>query len=170
MSEPALADRGRDADAPHEIPARGWKDIAVRVKDEARDDNVSLLSAGVAFFAVLSLAPALAALVSIYGLVASPDDIVRQVEDLSSTVPQEAKDQFGITAEQGAVVNSVDPDSGAASAGLQVGDVITSFDGEAVTGSTQLTKLVRAHEPGDQVSVQVERRGERQTLTVTLGP
>jgi membrane protein len=85
-------ERGRDADAPHEIPARGWKDIAIRVKDEARDDDVSLLGAGVAFFAVLSLAPALAAFVSIYGLVVSPDDIVNQVEDLSSTMPTEAKD------------------------------------------------------------------------------
>ena len=88
----------------------------------------------------------------------------------SPELPQEAKDAFGITAESGAVVTSVDPDGGAASAGIQVGDVVISFDGTAVTGSNELTQMVRGREPGDEVSVQVEREGKRQTFTVTLGP
>lgn len=84
--------RGRDAESPREIPVRGWKDVATRVKEEAKHKNVSLLAAGVAFFAFLSLVPALAAFVSIYGLVVSPEDIVRQVRDSTTALPAEARD------------------------------------------------------------------------------
>jgi len=91
--------------------------------------------------------------------------------DVSSPeLPQEAKDQFGITAEQGAVVIGVDPDGAAASAGLQIGDVVTALDGTPVTTATELTRMVRSHDPGDEVAVQIERQGKRQTITATLGP
>jgi membrane protein len=53
-------DHGRRADAPHEIPPKGWKDVAVRVKDEAKRDNLTLVSAGMAFYGLLALAPGLA--------------------------------------------------------------------------------------------------------------
>ena len=88
----------------------------------------------------------------------------------SPDVPQEVKDQFGITADSGALVTGVDPDGGASAAGMQVGDVVVAFEGTPVATANELTKLVRARKPGDQVSVQVERRGKRQTLTITLGP
>ena len=65
---------GRQADAPQEIPPRGWKDIAKRTAKEVKQDQVPLLGAGVAFYALLSLFPAIIAGVSIYGLVADPDD------------------------------------------------------------------------------------------------
>jgi putative serine protease PepD len=91
--------------------------------------------------------------------------------DVSSPeLPQEAKDQFGITAEQGAVVIGVDPNGAGSAAGLQVGDVITVFDGAPVSTSNELTRMVRSHDPGDQVTMQIERRGRRQALTITLGP
>jgi len=88
----------------------------------------------------------------------------------SPDIPPEFKDQFGISADDGALVISVDPDSSAAKAGIEIGDVVITFDGQSVTTSTQLTKLVRAQARGDQVSVEVDRRGQRQTFTVTLGP
>ena len=88
----------------------------------------------------------------------------------SPELPQEAKDQFGITAESGAVVVNLDPDGGAAKAGLQVGDVVTAFDGEPVSTANELTRMVRTRKPGDSVSVQAERQGQRQSFTVTLGP
>jgi membrane protein len=84
-------DHGNRADAPHEIPAKGWVDVGRRVKDEARDDNVTLVAAGVAFYGLLAVAPGLAALVSIYGLVASPADVARQMEALSTAMPPEAR-------------------------------------------------------------------------------
>jgi len=85
-------DRGRSAERPREIPAAGWRDVALRVKAEAKADNLSLLAGGVAFFAMLSLVPALVAVVSIYGLVADPADIERQVRDLTRALPAEARD------------------------------------------------------------------------------
>lgn len=87
----AERDRGRRATKPSQIPARGWRDVLLRVKDEAREDNLSLLAAGVAFFALLALVPALVALVSLYGLFADPADVQRQVEDATRALPQEAR-------------------------------------------------------------------------------
>lgn len=84
-------DRGRDAQAPQHIPARGWKDVGLRVKDEVKEDQVPLLSAGVAFYLLLALFPALAAVVSVYGLVADPAQVSEQVTDLTGTLPQEAQ-------------------------------------------------------------------------------
>ena len=85
------ADRGRQADAPSAIPKKGWKDIAVRVKDSLRDDQVSLLAAGVAFFTLLALAPALAAVVSIYGLVTTPAEASKQIADFTTALPKDAR-------------------------------------------------------------------------------
>jgi membrane protein len=84
-------DHGNRADAPHEIPPKGWVDVGKRVKDEARNDNVTLVAAGVAFYGMLAVAPGLAALVSIYGLVASHADVARQMESLSTAMPPEAR-------------------------------------------------------------------------------
>lgn len=85
------ADRGRQADKPSDIPGKGWKDIAVRVKDSLRDDQVPLLAAGVAFFTLMALAPALAAVVSIYGLVTSPAEASRQIADFTTALPADAR-------------------------------------------------------------------------------
>lgn len=85
-------DRGRAAEKPSEIPARGWKDVLKRVKQQVGEDRISLSAAGVAFFAFLSLIPGLAAVVSVYGLVADPDQVEERVTDLLGTLPAEAQD------------------------------------------------------------------------------
>ncbi len=82
--------RGRQAKSPTDIPAQGWKDIALRVKTEIKDDNVPLLSAGVAFYSMLALFPALVAVVSIYGLVADPTEVATQLRSLTKAMPQQA--------------------------------------------------------------------------------
>ena len=84
-------DRGRDAEGPGDVPTTGWKDVALRVKGEVKEDQVPLLSAGVAFYLLLALFPALAALVSLYGLFADPAEVSQQVSDLTGTLPQEAQ-------------------------------------------------------------------------------
>ena len=68
--------------------------IAKDVKAEIKDDNLVVASAGVAFFALLSIVPALMALVSIYGLVADPDDVRTQIDDLLESAPREVRDFF----------------------------------------------------------------------------
>lgn len=85
-------DRGHAAERPGTIPARGWKDVVVRVKAKMRQDGVPLLAAGVAFFALLALVPTLVALVSVYGLVADPAEIQRNVDDALRTAPAEVRD------------------------------------------------------------------------------
>jgi membrane protein len=86
------AERGRLAARPTSIPLRGWWDVAIRVKREVKRDDVPLLAAGVAFFALLALIPTLVALVSLYGLVADPSDIQRNVDDVLAAAPQEVRD------------------------------------------------------------------------------
>ena len=66
--------RGRHASTPSEIPARGWKDIIWRVYANIGEDRVFLVGAGVTFYSILALFPAIAALIALYGLVADPGD------------------------------------------------------------------------------------------------
>jgi membrane protein len=68
-----------------------WREVLAQVRHEYREDNLTLLSAGIAFFAVLSSAPALAAVVAVYGLFASPEDVTRHVDDLASGMPEDAR-------------------------------------------------------------------------------
>ncbi|MEO6122142.1 MAG: YihY/virulence factor BrkB family protein [Ilumatobacteraceae bacterium] len=88
----AESNRGRHADSPTQIPSTGWRDILARVRLEAKDDHVSLLAAGVAFYSLLAAVPALVAVISIYGLVADPADIGRQVVDALAAAPGEVRD------------------------------------------------------------------------------
>ena len=84
--------RGRGAETPGQIPATGFKDVAWRVYQEVADDRVMLVSAGVTFYLLLALAPLLAALVSIYGLILDPADIAGQAAALSGVIPGGAID------------------------------------------------------------------------------
>jgi membrane protein len=81
--------RGRQADQPQQIPPKGWKDVAKRTAKEVKGDQVPLLSAGVAFYALLSLFPAVIAAVSIYGLVAEPDTVRNQIQRLTQLLSPE---------------------------------------------------------------------------------
>lgn len=82
--------RGRNADAPTEIPARGWKDIALRVKSEMASDHVGLIAAGVAFYALLAIFPAITALMALAGLILEPPEVTAQLQKLTQVMPQEA--------------------------------------------------------------------------------
>jgi len=81
---------GRSADTPGDIPKAGWKDILWRTWEEQSKDNVSMLAAGVAYYGLLAIFPAIAALVSIYGLVADPSVIESQVSQMAGLLPPEA--------------------------------------------------------------------------------
>ena len=83
--------RGREADHPRQFPARGWRDILLRVKDETSKDNISMIAAGVAFYLMLAIFPMLAATVSIYGLVADPADVQRNFEAVAGVIPEDAR-------------------------------------------------------------------------------
>ena len=79
------------------IPAIGWWDITKRVVKQAGADHISLIAAGVAFYGFLSVFPALAAVVSIYGAFTDPGDIQAQLQNLQGVVPAEV---HGILSDQ----------------------------------------------------------------------
>ena len=89
------ADRGREAQSPAQVPPRGWKDVLLRVKKDIKDDNVSIVAAGVAFFSVLALFPALIAMISIYGLFVEPEEAAAQAQQLTEVMPTAAADLIG---------------------------------------------------------------------------
>src|SRR4051794_26548238 len=84
-------DRGVHADAPTDVPPSGWLDVLKRTKNEMRDDHSALSAAGVAYFAFLSLIPGLGALVSLYGLVADPEDVRKRVQSGFAALPADAR-------------------------------------------------------------------------------
>jgi membrane protein len=91
----ANGDHGRQADLPQEIPPKGWKDIAKRTLKEVKQDQVPLLGAGVAFYALLSLFPAMIAGISIYGLVADPETVRNQLDKLTEMLSPSTADLIG---------------------------------------------------------------------------
>lgn len=80
--------RGRRADAPAEIPARGWKDVLVRTFKEIMQDRVTFVAAGATYFLLLAIFPTLTALVSIYGLVADTSTVQQHVALLTGLLPE----------------------------------------------------------------------------------
>ena len=81
---------GGTADRPTEIPKAGWKQVLLRVKDEIKADRVGLMAAGVAFYAMLAIFPAMIAAVTVWGLVADPGQIQQTVGNLASALPEGA--------------------------------------------------------------------------------
>jgi membrane protein len=84
--------RGRDADKPQEIPAKGWKDVGARVWKETKDDNVGLIGAGVAFYTILAIFPALVAMISLYGLLVDRDTAIRQTNEMLDFIPEQSRE------------------------------------------------------------------------------
>jgi membrane protein len=101
----AEAGRGRLATTPSEIPPRGWKDILLRVYHKIWEDRITVVAAGVTFYALLALFPAIAALVSLYGLFADPATINAQLDKVASFMPGGAieviRDQLNRVVAQG---------------------------------------------------------------------
>ena len=79
--------RGRIARHPHEIPHKGWVDIAWRVGGSYFGDRVGFVAGGVTFFILLSLFPTLGAFVTIYGLFADPADAWSRLAFLYTVLP-----------------------------------------------------------------------------------
>lgn len=88
-------ERGRHADSPTEIPTPGWKDILWRTYEEFNNDRIMAVAAGVTFYALLALFPAIAALVSIYGLFADPATIESHLSAMSGVLPGGAMEIIG---------------------------------------------------------------------------
>ena len=84
--------RGRRAVAPWHIPSRGWKDILWRVYASINDNRLLAVAAGAVFYSLLAIFPAVAAFVSLYGLIADASTIDAHLSLASGILPSGAVD------------------------------------------------------------------------------
>jgi membrane protein len=87
--------RGRCATSPFDIPPRGWKDIFWRTYREMGRDRLGALAGGITYYILLATFPAIAAFVSLYGLIADLPTVERQFAHLSTILPTEAVSLIG---------------------------------------------------------------------------
>ena len=92
--------------------------------------------------------------------------IVKPYIGVSVTTVSSEMVSYGLP--QGAAVKVVSEDSPAAASGLKVNDIITAINGEEITTSSELVKIVSACQPGDEMTLTVYRQGESEQLTLTL--
>ena len=90
----------------------------------------------------------------------------------SGTVPDRAL--MGVTTQpatrgDGAEIVEIAPGSGAAASDLKVGDVVVALDGDSIDDPAALGVAIAKHQPGDEVSVTVDRKGTSVDISVTLG-
>ena len=78
---------GRNAEKPSQIPARGWFQIGKRVFARFGDDRVMANAAGVTFYTLLAIFPAIASLISLYGLIADPSTIGQHLSLAAGVIP-----------------------------------------------------------------------------------
>ncbi len=86
-----------------------------------------------------------------------------------STINSQTAKRYGLSVDEGAYIAAVSSGSGAESAGIKVGDIVTAFDGKKVTSASDLMLDVRSKNPGDTVTVTINRDGQSQDVQVTLG-
>ena len=83
-------------------------------------------------------------------------------------VDKEVAESIGLGSATGALVSAVEPDSPAAKAGLQAGDVIVQFNGTKIDKVSDLPRLVGNTKPGSKASLTIFRRGKQQQLAITV--
>ena len=158
------AARGRFASRPTQLPKAGWKDVLRRTLQEVKADNVPITAAGVAFYGMLALVPAMIAIVSVYGLVVSPEEAARQVEDLTAALPAEAARLL---------VDQIQSITGGNSSGLGI-KLAASLAGLLWSASSGTTALIRGlgiayDEPEGRGFVKLRSRALLLTVAAVIG-
>lgn len=130
------------------LSMRDWVGVARDVRREVRHDSVAIIAAGVAFYGVLGLIPALVIAVSFYGLFTNPTEAERQVTALLDVLPESTARVVG---------GQIEPIAAFSSAGLSLG-VIVSLGVLVWVTSNAVRALVRA------VVIAYDQEGERSRL------
>ena len=86
-----------------------------------------------------------------------------------TTVNSSIAKRYSLAVSEGAYVSAVSEGSGAAQAGIKEGDIVTAVNGQKVASASDLMLAVREHNPGDEITVTVNRDGSSEDLKVTLG-
>lgn len=121
---------GRQATSPFGLPRHAWWEIAKRLWQKTSDDNISLMAAGVAFYAFLALVPLMGALVMTYGLLADPSTIADHMRTIIRLVP---KDAAKLILDQ--IVNLVTTASGKKGIGLAIALFISIYGATRASGA-----------------------------------
>jgi serine protease Do len=101
---------------------------------------------------------------------AQGEEIVRPFLGVATVaVDEDVANQFDLEVDSGLLITGVTPGSGAADADLQEGDVILSFEGQELTTPDQLGDAIAAKQPGDEVTLSIQRGDETLEITATLG-
>ena len=86
---------GQDASKPTQIPARGWKEILIRLFKQFSKDRVMLVAAGVTFYLLLAMVPAMTAFISLYGLFADPATVQEHIKFMQEYLPSGGQEIIG---------------------------------------------------------------------------
>ena len=125
-----MARFSRGPDKPTDLNKRSWFGTVKRTVSEARDDNITDWAAGLTYYAVLSLFPAMIALISILGLVVDPATITRVITDVVSQLgPSSAVDTFKGPIEQ------ISSNRSGALVGLVVGVAVAIWTASGYVGA-----------------------------------
>ncbi|MFM8265889.1 MAG: S1C family serine protease [Acidimicrobiia bacterium] len=110
------------------------------------------------------------------GFAISVDEVLAVLEQLREQAAGTAREEgfLGVSLAQrsdggvGSIIETVQPDSPAQKAGIEVGDVVLAVDGEPVNGQAGLVAAIRDRSPGDTITIDLVRDGERVSVTATL--
>jgi S1-C subfamily serine protease len=83
-------------------------------------------------------------------------------------ITPDLRSHFGVSREAGVMVGSVEPDSPAAKAGIEVGDIILKANGDSVESSRDLSRTIRNKKAGETVKLEISRNRANKTLTATV--
>ena len=141
-----------------EVPADRVKSIASRLPERLRQHNLTLIAAGVAYYAFLAFVPAIVAFISIYGLVADATEVERQVGDIAGALPAEVQEflVFQLT-------SIIDASSAGVSIALIIAIVLALWS--ASSGMAALITGLHVAHGQDEPKGFVAKRGKALALT-----
>lgn len=134
--------RGRLARYPWQIPLPGWRDILLRIWNQMLMHNLFIVAAGVAFYGLLSVFPALATLVSVYGLVFDASDVREQLNALARLFPSDAWEVLHVQ-----LTRVVENPRSTLSMSAVVGFLFTLWSARAGVGALMMAMNVVYEEP-----------------------
>jgi membrane protein len=152
---PSRSSEGAPARQPQRFSGDDWKESLQYVRQSFARDRLSLVAPGVAFYLMFALVPALVALISIYGLMADPDDVREHFAAMEGAMPDEAHEML-----QGQM-DQIAGEQGAAGLGVLIGLLLALWSSSRATLALMegLTVVYDAE----------EQRGMIKMLAVRLG-